>query len=243
LAVGGRGQMGSMAVGGVAPRISRDALIWWFVLTAALATLAYYAHFAIEDSSSNRDLLYSYGTAAAGAIQYAVMLGLALLIARGTDWRTTFALRRPASIRRAAWQTVLALFAIWVLGAALSPVLNAGEEQGFVPDEWRSDRAIAFAANAVVVGVVGPVIEELLFRGVGYTAVQTWLGTGAAVIITAVAFATAHGLVEGFPILVAFGVAIALLRRATGSVYPGIVLHCLFNGTALAVGVTLGNDV
>jgi membrane protease YdiL (CAAX protease family) len=235
--------MGAVAVGGVTPRISRDALIWWFVLAAALAALAYYAHFAIEDSGSNRDILYSYGTAAAGAIQYAVMLLLALLLARGTDRRTTFALRRPASIRRAVWQTALALLAIWILGAALSPVLNAGEEQGFVPDEWRPDRALAFAANALVVGVVGPVVEELLFRGVGYTAVQTWLGTGAAVIVTAVAFASAHGLVEGFPILVAFGIAVALLRRATGSLYPGIALHCLFNGAALAVGVALGNEV
>lgn len=225
------------------PRISRDALIWWFVLAAALAALAYYAQFAIEDSGNNRDLLYSYGTAAAGAIQYAVMLGLALLIARGTDRPTTFALRRPASIQRAAWQTLLALLAIWILGAALSPVLNAGEEQGFVPDQWRSDRALAFAANTLVVALVGPVVEELLFRGVGYSAVQTWLGTGAAVTVTAVAFASAHGLVEGFPILVAFGVAVALLRRATGSIYPGIVLHCLFNGTALAIGVTLGDEV
>ena len=150
-----------------------------------------------------------------GSSSTRIMLGFALLIARGTDLRETFALRRPRSWGRAAWQTALALVAIWALGAALSPVLKAGEEQGFVPDEWQSDKAIAFAANVVVVALVGPVVEELLFRGLGYSLVAAVFGVAAAVIVTAIAFAGAHGLLEGLPILFAFGVAVALLRRAT----------------------------
>jgi CAAX protease family protein len=232
--------MGAVAVGRLSD-VARRKLAAWLALVGALIALSYYARYGVGTDEDESELLYSYATAAAGLVQYAIMLGLALLIARGTDLRETFALRRPRSWGRAAWQTAVALVAIWALGAALSPVLNAGKEQAFVPDEWQSDKALAFAANVVVVALVGPVVEELLFRGLGYSLVAVVFGVGAAVIVTAIAFAGAHGLLEGLPILFAFGVAVALLRRATASVYPGIVLHCVFNGAALAAGVTLGD--
>jgi membrane protease YdiL (CAAX protease family) len=36
------------------------------------------------------------------------------------------------------------------------------------------------------------------------------------------------------PVLAAFGVLLGWLRWATGSVYPTIVLHAIFNGIAIA---------
>jgi membrane protease YdiL (CAAX protease family) len=223
--------------------LSRGKLVGWAILVSLLIGASYYARYGVADDDDDSELLYSYATAAAGLFQYGLMLGFALLIARGTNLRDTFALRRPRSMGRAAWQVGAALVAIWALGAALSPLLNAGEEQGFVPDGWEPDKALAFAANAVVVALVGPVIEELLFRGLGYSLVDAFFGTAAAIVVTALAFAAAHGLLEGLPILFAFGVAVALLRRATASVYPGIVLHCLFNAAALAAGVTIGDKL
>jgi membrane protease YdiL (CAAX protease family) len=234
--------MGAVALGRV-NALSRGKLLGWVALVSVLVAASYYARYGVADDEDTRNLLYSYSTAVAGLFQYALMLGFALLIARGTNFRETFALHRPHSWRRAAWQTAVALVAIWVVGAALSPLLNAGEEQGFVPEEWRSDRAVAFAANAAVVAVVGPVVEELLFRGLGYSLFQAQFGATAAVLLTAGAFAAAHGLLEGLPILFAFGVAVALLRRSTGSIYPGTILHCIFNGAALAAGVTLGDEL
>jgi uncharacterized protein len=234
--------MGVMAVGRLSG-LSRGKLAAWAVLVGLLIAASYYARYSGVGEEDTSELLYAYGTAVAGLFQYGLMLGFALLIARGTNLRETFALRRPGSLRRVAWQTAATLGAIWVLGAALNPVLNAGEEQGFVPSEWRSDKALAFAANAVVVAGVAPIVEELLFRGLGYSLVGAWLGTTAAVLVTSVSFAAAHGLLEGLPILIGFGVAVALLRKATASVYPGIILHSLFNGAALAVGVTLGDEL
>ena len=57
---------------------------------------------------------------------------------------------------------------------------------------------------------------------------------------TALAFALGHGLIIGLPALLAFGIGLAWLRDRTGSVYPGIALHALFNGAALIVAVTVG---
>ena len=36
-----------------------------------------------------------------------------------------------------------------------------------MPDAWDSSRAAPFLANALVVAVVAPFVEELLYRGLG----------------------------------------------------------------------------
>jgi CAAX protease family protein len=245
--------MGPVGVGGLTPAfpdeptgdqgISRGKLVAWLGFVSALAALSYYARYAIPEGEDERNLLYSYATAIAAFVQYGIMLGITLLIARGTNLRETLALQRPRSIGRAVWQSAAALAGIWVIGAALAPFLNAGDEQGFIPERWEPDRAGAFAANVVVVVLVGPAVEELLYRGLGYSAARAHLGAAAAVVLTAAAFAAAHGLLLGLPILLVFGAALALLRRATESVYPGIVLHALFNASALALGIAFGDKL
>ena len=56
-------------------------------------------------------------------------------------------------------------------------------------------------------------------------------------IVVGVAFGAAHGLVEGLLVLVPFGIALAWLRDRTNSVIPGIIVHGIFNGVALAAAV------
>jgi len=64
------------------------------------------------------------------------------------------------------------------------------------------------------------------------------LGRNAAVLWIGVAFGLAHGLLEALPILIAFGAGLALIRARTDSVYPGMVVHGLFNAVALIVSVS-----
>jgi membrane protease YdiL (CAAX protease family) len=58
-----------------------------------------------------------------------------------------------------------------------------------------------------------------------------------AIVGTGVIFGLAHGLVLALPILVGFGIGLAWLRSRSESVYPGMVLHGLFNAASLALGV------
>jgi hypothetical protein len=67
---------------------------------------------------------------------------------------------------------------------------------------------------------------------------QLWLlaaftGPWPAILVTGVAFGLAHGLVLGLPVLTIFGITLGWLRWQTGSVYPGMIAHGLFNGAAL----------
>jgi membrane protease YdiL (CAAX protease family) len=203
--------------------------------------------FALDDSAGSGayggggtvrpgDLLYRWTTVVGGLVQYALILALVLLIARGLA-PAVLGLRRPSSWRAAAGWIAASIVAIWVIGAALNPFLEAGEEQGLVPDDWDPDRAVAFGANFVVVAVVAPIVEELTYRGLGFAAVRQFFGGAAAVVVTAVAFGLVHGLVIALPVLTIFGLILGWLRLRTASLYPSIILHAIFNGTALVAAV------
>ncbi len=224
------------------PRVgvsARGRLIAWTAFVAVFAALNYASRF--SGGSAPEDPLYRYGTAVAGLVQYAIVLGIVLWIARGAPKRDVFALRRPDSWASALTLAVGIFFAVLALAAGLSPFLDPGEEQGLVPDRWQPNRAPAFAVNAVVVVIVAPVVEELTFRGLGLTLLLTRLARWVAIVVVGIAFAAAHGLLEALPILAALGSALAFLRTKTASLYPAILLHASFNGFALLGALLVDN--
>jgi len=208
-------------------------LAGWFALVGSLAALNYASRF--SSGKPPADSLYRYDTALSGLVFYALTLGIVLLIARGLS-RTELALRAPDSWPRALGFTLGVLIALLIAESLLESLLHGAREQGLEPAHWDSSRALQFALNAAVVVIVAPIVEELTFRGVGFRLLAPF-GTMVAVVGTAVAFAADHGLVEGFPALFLFGLAVALVRLRTGSLYPGMLLHASFNAFALAVAV------
>jgi membrane protease YdiL (CAAX protease family) len=84
--------------------------------------------------------------------------------------------------------------------------------------------------------VIAPVVEELTFRGVGQSLLR-FAGRWPSILLVGVAFGLWHGLVQALLILIPFGIGLAYLRDRTRSVIPGMVVHALFNGAALAVAV------
>jgi uncharacterized protein len=215
-------------------RRSPGRLAGWFVFVLVLAGLGYAAR--LGDTDVPEDIAYRYSSSVAALAQYGIMLGILLLIARGLPTREVFALRRPASWPRAIGLAFVALLAIWIASAALSPFLDANEEQGLVPDDWDSSRAGAFVAFFLVVTFVAPAIEELTYRGLGYTLLAPW-GTWVAILVTGFLFGLAHGLLIALPVLTIFGIAVGWLRSRTDSVYPPMLVHAFFNGTALLVSI------
>lgn len=218
-------------------RASADSgkLAWWATVVGAFSALAYVGRFT-SDGGGPDEPLYLWSSAVLGAIQFGIFLGLTLLIARGRRLRNYLALNRPTSWGRAAAIAVAVIVLLMLTGALLQPFVDPGDEQGLIPDGWDPSRAGPFAANFVVVAFLAPVVEELMFRGLGYTLLER-LGRWAAILGTAVAFALAHGLVEGFPLLVLFGAGLAYMRSRVGSIVPGILLHMAFNAVVLLAAV------
>lgn len=178
------------------------------------------------------DRVYRYSTAATTLLQFGVMLAVVLFIARPRGLRVALALRRPVSWKRAGVIGALVAVGTLVLVVGLgAPLLNAGDAQKLSP-EWDPDRLAPFMVNAMLIAFVGPVVEELTFRGLGFTLLRRY-GLGLAVATTGVLFAISHGLIALLPTAAVFGFGLAYLRSRTDSVYPGMLVHVFFN----AVGV------
>jgi membrane protease YdiL (CAAX protease family) len=218
---------------------SPSRLAGWVALVGVLAALGYASR--ASDVEPERDLLYQWVTSAATLIQFGLMLLIVLWIVRGGPARELLALRPPTSWRSAAARMLGLFVGIFVLAAALDPVLEAGEEQGLAPEGWDGSRALPFIANFVLVAGFVPIVEELVFRGAGYTLLERF-GAPAAIIGSGLLFGLAHGLLRALPILVAFGVGLAWLRYRTNSVVPCIIVHAVFNAISLLAAVTLGGD-
>ncbi len=218
------------------PRRQSGRLVAWSVLVGLLAAVSYAGRLAGGEPPD--DVLYLWSTFAGALVQYGVMLILILAIAHGFD-RPLLALEAPRRRGRAVGLALAALAVIVATAAVLSQFLDAGGEQGLVPPAWDSSRATPFLANAAVVTLVAPFVEELLFRGLGFGLLIPFIGPVPAIVITGVAFGLAHGLVLGLPVLSIFGITLGWLRWQTGSVYPGMIVHALFNGAALAAAVVL----
>ena len=87
-----------------------------------------------------------------------------------------------------------------------------------------------------MIALLVPFSEEVTFRGLGYKLLERF-GRPAAILLVGLTFGLAHGLVEALPVLVPFGAALAYVRARTGSIYPGMIVHGVFNGLVLLAAV------
>ncbi len=216
---------------------SNARLAAWLALVGTLAIAGYALRFT-ADAPPDRNVFYKWSTVGGALFQFGFILGIVLLIAVAGPARELLALRRPRSWSRAAALAAGLFVATFVVAAALDPILHAGDEQGLTPTEWDPTRALPFAANFVLVAAFVPVVEELAFRGLGFSLLERF-GQPVAIFAVGVLFGLAHGLLAALPILVFFGVGLAWLRARTDSVYPCILLHGVFNGVSLLAAVTV----
>jgi membrane protease YdiL (CAAX protease family) len=207
------------------------------LVVAFMSVVAYAAQ--LGGSDPPEDVAYRWESSIFGGIQYAILLGIVLLLTRGFDRREFLALRQPRSWWRSAGISGLVIFIVFAVTAVVAQFGNADEEQGLIPDSFDSSRAAQFAAYAAVVVLVAPIVEELMFRGAGYGLLERFGPTRAAVLV-GLAFAAVHGLLIGFAVIATFGIGLAFLRGRTDSIYPCILLHSTFNAFGLAIGIATG---
>ena len=209
-------------------------LVWWWVLVGSIAVLSF-AGRASSETEPDPNVFYRYDTFLVGLVLYLLLLGLILLIATGLDVRRIFALRRPDSWTRAVLIAGASFVAMWIAAALLELAFHAGEEQGLDPDRLSVDKLAPFLLNVGLAAIVVPVIEELIYRGVGFTLLAQF-GDVAAIVVTSLAFALAHGILDGLPVFFVIGAALATVRSRTQSIYPCMLMHGLFNAVQVVLG-------
>lgn len=78
--------------------------------------------------------------------------------------------------------------------------------------------------------ILGPITEELIFRGLVYTRLRRATTPIVAALLSGVAFGIVHGNMIQFFYAAALGVVLGLVMERYGSVLPCMIIHILFNG-------------
>lgn len=142
--------------------------------------------------------------------------------------------------------------ALAVFGIALGLVLQvpATQLRGWIETLYPTPEAVLLAKAAlfgdgsprqvlallVSVVCIGPLVEEIFFRGALFRMAYRGVGIVGAAVATGILFTLGHIELREFPALLLVAAVLSHLRAASGSLVPCLALHVTFNA-ATTVGV------
>ncbi|MFA6078872.1 MAG: type II CAAX endopeptidase family protein [Candidatus Omnitrophota bacterium] len=105
------------------------------------------------------------------------------------------------------------------------------EKQPIVELFMKEDNAPFLIYTSIFTMIIGPILEELFFRGFMYNAFKKAIGVFWAMLFTSAVFAALHSNMAGFfPILV-LGLLLAYLYEKTGTIISSVTVHIMHNLT------------
>jgi membrane protease YdiL (CAAX protease family) len=144
---------------------------------------------------------------------------------KGPEW---FGLRRPALLASIGF---LAVYLAWMLGT--DAAIHWRGPWDFQP--WRQAPIAASLLRILAVCILGPTVEELLFRGVLFSWLEERLPIIAVIGLTAVSWALLHWTYSWMVIgvIVIDGILLGMTRWKTNSVLTPILMHMAYNFYAI----------
>jgi membrane protease YdiL (CAAX protease family) len=124
--------------------------------------------------------------------------------------------------------------AILLFGIGLALIVLFGGQETDIERLIQSSRATAVTL-AFLAFATAPLVEETIYRGVLYPALQRTIGMTGAVVLVSGLFAVGHvyqywpnvGVISAIVLL---SVSLTLVRARTGRLLPCFVIHLIFNG-------------
>lgn len=156
-----------------------------------------------------------------------VAIAMVFLVARfrGLSLHEDLGLRGSSLTATFFW---VGLAAVWML--ASNALVNWRGPWDFTP--WRETPMLANTLRVLAVGILGPIAEELIFRGLLYGRLAgTRLGAVGSIVVLALAWALIHTSYSATVIAVIFveGLLLGAARWRTGSVLAPILMHIVWN--------------
>lgn len=147
------------------------------------------------------------------------------------------------SERMGPWTSALLAVALLLLGGAI--IKFYGETETFLDRVIKSSLAAKIAV-AFLAAVTAPLVEELVYRGILYPALQRAIGMISAVLVVSAVFAVVHfaQYKENPAVFVAIcilSLSLTLVRATTGKLLPCYFIHFVFNAIQ-AVVLLVFND-
>lgn len=129
---------------------------------------------------------------------------------------------------------------IWCVLAAVGAVIPSLWLQEQIPPlpnivENEFGMIMKNPAGYIAVGLIGPLAEEIVFRGtVLRSLLEKMSNHWVAILISAVLFALVHGNPAQMPHALLIGLLLGWMFQRTGSIAPGVVFHWVNNTIAFA---------
>lgn len=110
----------------------------------------------------------------------------------------------------------------------------------FVPLSWREAAMFEHMmsnglASIVTVCILAPVLEEMLFRGLILRSFLNQYSRARAILGSAILFGFAHMNIYQFVVALVLGTIFGWLYERTRSLWPGILLHAVYNSCVMIV--------
>ena len=125
----------------------------------------------------------------------------------------------------------IAIYLTWMLASVW--MIGWRGPWDFAP--WRLAPLLASALRVVAVCLLGPAVEELLFRGVLFSFLRQYLPVAAVILLAAGSWALLHWSYDWAVIGVIFvdGLLLGVARWRTKSLVAPILMHMLYNLDAI----------
>ena len=122
------------------------------------------------------------------------------------------------------------LILILAIIAVIINITKYVPERQPVVELFLKEKGVAFLTySSLFAAIIGPMVEELFFRGFLYSALKKYIGIFWAMTATASLFAALHAHIVGFFPIVALGMLLAYLYEKTGTLVSSITVHIVHN--------------
>ncbi len=156
----------------------------------------------------------------------------------GAEWKTLGFRPFGASALGIGCGMLIGAYIFTILYAAV--IVNLFEQEvGTDVSELTEDiSSPGMVLTALIIGsvIVAPLVEETFFRGFLFTAFRRRYGWKKGALISAGLFSIVHLNPVAIPSLFLLGFAFAYLFHRTGSLWPPMIMHAIWNGVVIGLG-------
>lgn len=135
------------------------------------------------------------------------------------------------------WHYCIMLGGFFIIAAAVGTYFP--EQENDLLRILKSSRSAVYIV-AFVATFTAPLVEEVIYRGILYSAFERLAGVQVAFLVVTILFASVH-VPQYYPsystifLLTLLSVMLTLVRVKSGNLLPCIILHTLFNGLQSAL--------
>lgn len=206
--------------------------IWQGLLLVAIVMLIEFPLGWLEtpnDLESVRGVLNFIGIGFGDALVYLIVIGIFLKIIHRPFSDLGFVKPLKRYVLLGFVVGVLLFLGIGLLGNLLTKILGTPAPQSFTVAIKGASYPWEFMLLTILGGIIAPIKEEVIFRGLIYPPLRRAFGKGKGILLTAIFFATLHlELVRFLPIFIG-GVVLTWLYERSSSIWPSIVAHGTWN--------------